>query len=196
VPTLRDPADETNDLGRKIIAWRHIQETIKQLSERLRKDLTGNTRVNFLAPLVGPIYTLHQAHRQKLTEYGHTLSGANNNSRPSLADIARSVREAESASSTPVVAETVGEAPAIPAEDGPAVDEVAAVARAVREGETSNEQSAREAEALDLAREANQNEKDGINPWLEEAAKESGPSETGQALSELLGGKQAEQREK
>lgn len=72
--TLRDPADETNDLGRKTVAWKHVRATWKLLLDQLRVDTQANTRASLLARLVGPAYTLQRARRKRLAEYGQSLT--------------------------------------------------------------------------------------------------------------------------
>ena len=67
--TLRDPADETNDLGRKTVAWKHVRATWKLLLDQLRVDTQANTRASLLARLVGTAYTLQRTQRKRLAEY-------------------------------------------------------------------------------------------------------------------------------
>lgn len=68
---LRDPADETNDLGRKSPSILHAQATLRQLTSGMISDLNKNTRPSLLAPLVGDVYAHSLPHRQKLAERGH-----------------------------------------------------------------------------------------------------------------------------
>ncbi|KAF2687926.1 hypothetical protein K458DRAFT_332404 [Lentithecium fluviatile CBS 122367] len=70
---LRDPADETNDLGRRAIAIKHVQTTFRHLDKKLTKDLTANTRHSFLKLFVGDIFTLNKARRQKLDAEGRKV---------------------------------------------------------------------------------------------------------------------------
>lgn len=199
--SLRDPADDTNDLGRKTVAWKHVRKTFERLAEGLRKDTKQNTRPSLLAPFVSNIYGLNQAHRKRLTEFGRRVATENGSSGLTLAGIAMKVREAEAATQdesvaasepqitlmTQEVAKSMEQPAASTAEGAPQVNELEAVTKAIREGELANEQSAQEAEALESAREASQEDmEDGINPWLKEV-EGSGPNETGQALLELLG---------
>ncbi|KAF2631421.1 hypothetical protein BU25DRAFT_407073 [Macroventuria anomochaeta] len=201
--TLRDPADETNDLGRKAIAWKHVQKTYRNLAERLRIDMAQNTRPSLLAWYVGPIYTLQQAHRKKLTEYGRSLATAGRKYPPvfytsaqlvktkaleadaraidrktpdlnELASIAREVRDGK----TEAVDEDAG---TMATPESPDFDELASIAQAIREGEAANKQSAREAEASDVAKE------DQVNPWMKDIVGEYSHKETGEAFSNLLG---------
>lgn len=168
--TLRDPADETNDLGRKAIAWKHIRKTFGSLSEKLQTDLAVNTRPSLLAPMVGPIYMLHQMHRKRLTEYGQSL--ANQNQTATLAPATGTVEQ---------VTRLTGQKPAH-------FKELAAIAQAIRDGELANAQLARDAEASNMTKAENQRTgEDVMSPCLEKTAGESGHKETGQTLAELLG---------
>lgn len=87
---IRDPADETNDLGRKGVAIKHFQATVTTLHTQLTRDLQTNTRASLLGPLVGPSYMLHKERRQKIGEYGKRLS---DEMKTNLAVNARLVRE-------------------------------------------------------------------------------------------------------
>jgi non-canonical poly(A) RNA polymerase PAPD5/7 len=87
---LRDPADATNDLGRRAIAIRHVQATFKALCYILDRDMRRNTRISLLAPLVGSSYMLYKERRHKLAEYGKRLS---DQMKKSLAVKARMIRE-------------------------------------------------------------------------------------------------------
>ncbi|CAO2654164.1 Nn.00g108970.m01.CDS01 [Neocucurbitaria sp. VM-36] len=71
--SLRDPADETNDLGRKGIAIKHVQATFRSLVRQLQHDSKINTRPSLLAPLVGSSYMLDKPRRLKLMRYGERL---------------------------------------------------------------------------------------------------------------------------
>ncbi|KAH4819838.1 hypothetical protein HBH61_030380 [Parastagonospora nodorum] len=87
---LRDPADPTNDLGRKAIAIKHVQKTLKALYYTLDRDVRMNTRISLLSTLIGPSYMLYKERRHKLAEYGKLLSDKN---KKRLAVQAREVRE-------------------------------------------------------------------------------------------------------
>jgi non-canonical poly(A) RNA polymerase PAPD5/7 len=89
---LRDPADETNDLGRKAAAIKHVQATFKQVCFDLNRDLAVNTRPSLLAPMVGTSYMLDYERRKKLRYYGHRLSSEMN---LSLAEKAKAIRDGE-----------------------------------------------------------------------------------------------------
>lgn len=89
---LRDPADITNDLGRKAIAIKHVQATFKKLCYDLDYAITVNTRPSLLAPLVGSSYMLNKARRDKLRLYGAKLS---TQFKASLAAKAKMVRDRE-----------------------------------------------------------------------------------------------------
>lgn len=89
---IRDPADETNDLGRKGIAIKHVQATFRHLCYNLDRDLAVNTRPSQLGPLVGNSYMLNKERRASLRHYGNTLSLQ---LQPSLAATANMVIERE-----------------------------------------------------------------------------------------------------
>jgi non-canonical poly(A) RNA polymerase PAPD5/7 len=89
---LRDPADETNDLGRRAIAIRHVQTTFKSLSHNLSRDMATNTRASLLGPLVGASYMLNKERRQKTQDYGRRLS---QQVHKTLAAKAKQVRESD-----------------------------------------------------------------------------------------------------
>jgi non-canonical poly(A) RNA polymerase PAPD5/7 len=92
--SLRDPADETNNLGRKATAIKHIQATTADLSQQLHRILKLNNRKSLLGPLVGPSYMLHRNRRSKLEQYG---IGLYTEMQASLAATARAIRETEDA---------------------------------------------------------------------------------------------------
>jgi non-canonical poly(A) RNA polymerase PAPD5/7 len=88
--SLRDPADETNDLGRQTIAIKHFQATVASLGRSLDRDLRINTRRSLLEPLVSPSYMLYKERRHELSEYGKRLS---NETKTKLAVNAKLLRE-------------------------------------------------------------------------------------------------------
>ncbi|USP75110.1 Terminal nucleotidyltransferase 4A [Curvularia clavata] len=90
--SLRDPADATNDLGRKGIAIKHVQATFSHLYDQLNRDIKANTRPSLLAPSVGPSYMLNLLRRQKLQRYGERLQ---RETQQTLAEKAKLVREAD-----------------------------------------------------------------------------------------------------
>lgn len=90
---LRDPADETNDLGRKAIAIKHAQATFKNLHRKLHHDMDVNTRPSLLAPLVGTSYMLNKQRRYELQGYGQRVADQHHKV---LALQAKMIREQES----------------------------------------------------------------------------------------------------
>jgi non-canonical poly(A) RNA polymerase PAPD5/7 len=90
--SLRDPADETNDLGRKGIAIKHVQVTFRDLSFQLEFDMRVNARPSILGPLVGTSYMHDYARRGKLREHGQKLL---QRMQKSLSAKAKAIREAE-----------------------------------------------------------------------------------------------------
>ncbi|KAF2495216.1 hypothetical protein BU16DRAFT_433172, partial [Lophium mytilinum] len=70
---LQDPADATNDVGKKGFAIKHIQATFAHLEKELRQSMQENTRPSLLAPLVGPAYILNRERRAVMEEYGASV---------------------------------------------------------------------------------------------------------------------------
>jgi non-canonical poly(A) RNA polymerase PAPD5/7 len=92
--SLRDPADATNDLGRKGIAIKHVQATLAEISGRLAGAVRHNTLQTMLSPLVDPVYMLNKENRLRLRNYGINLT---KNLDLSFASTAKAIREAEEA---------------------------------------------------------------------------------------------------
>jgi non-canonical poly(A) RNA polymerase PAPD5/7 len=92
--SLRDPADETNDLGRKALCIKHVQTTFAKLGADLARDVQINTRGSLLKELVGPSYLLHKQRRWKLRQFGYDML---EQSKTSLAEKAKMVRERRNA---------------------------------------------------------------------------------------------------
>ncbi|KAI4915093.1 hypothetical protein J4E90_005131 [Alternaria incomplexa] len=88
--SLRDPADETNDLGRKGIAIKHVQATFRDLHKNLLLDVKFNKRASILSPLVGASYMLQLERRRKLQNYGREWV---EREQKDLAKLAKEVRE-------------------------------------------------------------------------------------------------------
>ena len=180
--TLRDPADETNDLGRKTVAWKHVRATWKLLLDQLRVDTQANTRASLLARLVGPAYTLQRTQRKRLAEYGQ-----------SLAEAARHHNLARQRSLTGMEA-GVGAYPASADGQTSELDQLAAIAQTIRNGKSvasepvasgpvASESVASESELTVGTNE----EHEGWQPWLTDVAKKSDHKDTGDAFSGLLG---------
>ncbi|KAF9732961.1 hypothetical protein PMIN06_009864 [Paraphaeosphaeria minitans] len=68
--SLRDPADETNDLGRKATSILHAQATLRYLIASMIENLNANKRPSLLAEIVGEAYSRDRVRREKLTEHG------------------------------------------------------------------------------------------------------------------------------
>lgn len=180
--TLRDPADETNDLGRKTVAWKHVRATWKLLLDQLRVDTQANTRASLLARLVGPAYTLQRTQRKRLAEYGQ-----------SLAEAGRHHNLARQSSLTGMEA-GVGAYPASADGQTSDLDQLAAIAQTIRNGKSvasepvasgpvASESVASESELTVGTNE----EHEGWQPWLTDVAKKSDHKDTGDAFSGLLG---------
>jgi non-canonical poly(A) RNA polymerase PAPD5/7 len=77
---LQDPASPINDLGRKSNAIKHIQKTLKLMSNTLRRDMqqifVANEAgrlwrvVSLLEPQVGRCHEVYLARRKKVEEFG------------------------------------------------------------------------------------------------------------------------------
>ncbi|KAJ4992234.1 hypothetical protein SVAN01_02253 [Stagonosporopsis vannaccii] len=167
--TLRDPADQTNDLGRKIVAWKHLQQTFRAMLRDLRLKVSSNSSPSLLGSLVGPIFKLQQGHRRKLTDYGRSLAQAARQ----YTDADRQLQEQVDGA---VEKENAGSPP-------PTLGDLAAIARKIREGETANEQSCPGATLVDMTN----SEEDGLNPWLKDVSEMHEHKETEEAFSDLLG---------
>lgn len=89
---LRDPADPTNDLGRKAFAIKHVQSTIRSLYHGLVIAVKQNERPSLLDILVGVKPGLDKARRQKLRNAGREME---TQLAESLAAKAKRLREAE-----------------------------------------------------------------------------------------------------
>ncbi|KAF2993131.1 hypothetical protein E8E13_000536 [Curvularia kusanoi] len=159
--TIRDPADETNDLGRKAVAWKHIQATWKSLLTSLMRATEQNTCISLLGGLVGPIYIQQQAHRKILAAYGSSLAEAgkrlNTTSQGSPVDVDASL-------TVPKASE---------------VNELAAIAQAVRNGTVMPTHSSCEAEGDEG--------KGRVHRWLTEDAEVPQHKDTREAVSSMLG---------
>ena len=62
-------------MGRKCLAIKHLQATLKYLQRQLDDGLAKN-RYSILGPLVGPVYDMNQARRQVLKKQGESVSKA------------------------------------------------------------------------------------------------------------------------
>ncbi|KAJ4347296.1 uncharacterized protein N0V89_011236 [Didymosphaeria variabile] len=71
--TLRDPADETNDLGYKGSVILHLQYTLRHLTARMITNLNANNRPSLLAPLVGEVYGRDRHRREHLAAHGSRI---------------------------------------------------------------------------------------------------------------------------
>ncbi|KAF1848555.1 uncharacterized protein K460DRAFT_375402 [Cucurbitaria berberidis CBS 394.84] len=95
--SLRDPADETNNLGRRGIAIKHVQATFSLLLRRLRADMKANQRPSLLCPLVGHSYMLDYERRGRLQDYGRKVM---RQTQAGLAVKAKAIRDAEDKETT------------------------------------------------------------------------------------------------
>jgi DNA polymerase sigma len=67
---LQDPADRTNDLGRKAFAWRHIQATFLKARDTLLRDINAKDRPeSLLKALVGGCEEVFGPKREAAREY-------------------------------------------------------------------------------------------------------------------------------
>jgi DNA polymerase sigma len=80
LPSIQDPADESNDLGRKCSGWKHIQATFKEIYRRLDHRMRALQRskvnpkdVSVLLQAVGSAYPTYSSRREMQQEYGRRL---------------------------------------------------------------------------------------------------------------------------
>lgn len=166
--TLRDPADETNDLGRKTVAWKHIQATFRDLFTTLRTEMKQNSRVSLIANLVGPIYTLQQSERKRLTSYGRSLAEAGRQHVPTKWDQSTEAKGGAHIRSIN--------------RQSPDLEELAAIAQVIRDGRTVDTGSIYESV---IEGEMDKGE-DEARPWLVGLTETSDHEDTGNAFSSLL----------
>ena len=68
---LRDPANKTNDLGRKGRAIKHVLTTLGAVLASLNRQMHKNdANVSFLLDMVGPIHDVQRKRREKLENRG------------------------------------------------------------------------------------------------------------------------------
>jgi non-canonical poly(A) RNA polymerase PAPD5/7 len=208
---LRDPADETNDLGRRIVAWKHIKATFKSLSKMLRRDMETNSHHGLLGRFARSIYPLQLAHRERLRQYGRELSRAGREYTPSEI----SLEAAEIADAMTEDADAITEEQQFPDRTG--LDAIAksirkvgrpqvrvvktgwiptANAEAVSKAyEGANKQSVADAdkseqhaETLERAKEAAQiDDVQGVSTWLKDIEEASEHKQTGESFANILG---------
>ncbi|KAF2457514.1 hypothetical protein BDY21DRAFT_344053 [Lineolata rhizophorae] len=72
---MQDPADPTNDLGRKTFGIKHILATLARLRDDVKTRMQNDRKdtSSILAPLVGSSFGLFEGRRRKLVEYGQKL---------------------------------------------------------------------------------------------------------------------------
>lgn len=87
---LRDPADATNDLGRKGTCIKHVQATLKVACHGLRRSLYLDQKANtVLTPLLGPIVEMAGPVRKRLQNQGYLILAE------TVAETSRIIREQE-----------------------------------------------------------------------------------------------------
>lgn len=192
---LRDPADETNDLGRRIVAWKHVQQTFMFLATRLREDLQNNHCASLLASLVRVAYNRDERSlRKQLSDYGLALSEAG---KEAVGNAGSMTKDAYAVS---------GEPPSVDR------DELAAIALSIRKLRAPEKVARRvpykpaaDAEAVSWAYEEAQRQKrsttdietakvaakiddvHGVNTWLKDIEEASEHKQTGEAFANVLG---------
>ncbi len=67
---LQDPADATNDLGRKCYSIKHIKITFEHLLRRVLELIGEGKPASFLAPLVGTDFVKLARRRKILAAFG------------------------------------------------------------------------------------------------------------------------------
>jgi non-canonical poly(A) RNA polymerase PAPD5/7 len=71
---LQDPADSTNDLGRKGLCIKHVQATLAEVCKGLKTACDQNTKHSLLECIVGDIYWMNRQARGRLVSYGLDVS--------------------------------------------------------------------------------------------------------------------------
>lgn len=168
---LRDPADETNDLGRKFVAFKHAQMTFKRLESELNKDVGMNIKFNLLGNLVGPLYRLEQVLRSRLSVYGRSLIKAGR------------YHGSLSQNSSANVAAGAVYRPTLDFGQAPDLEQLATTAKQIRQGEIVDEHKARAVKGQDKTEGGGSN----VHTWLSEVGDIPDHRETGEAFSNLLG---------
>lgn len=143
--------------------------TLRAMLRSLRSGVVHNTRKSLLAPLVGPVYMLQRGHREKLSEYGSSL--------------AQAARQYEAVDNVSQAQQLVGRKIREAALQAPALADLAATARLIRENDSTGNQSDRQAGALGNVK----GEEDGLNPWLNDIEGITQHKETREAFCNLLG---------
>ncbi|OAL51908.1 hypothetical protein IQ07DRAFT_564417 [Pyrenochaeta sp. DS3sAY3a] len=97
--SLRDPADRTNDLGRKGITIKHLQRTFKSLYTSLYNGVKLNNTPSVLGPLVEASYRINHSRRRTLRKYGKSLANQENSGEkaPGVDNTASMIREDDEA---------------------------------------------------------------------------------------------------
>ncbi|KAF2012174.1 hypothetical protein BU24DRAFT_453623 [Aaosphaeria arxii CBS 175.79] len=72
---LRDPADPTNDLGRRATLIKHFQATCQGLYVSMRRRLETNGDDSLTSPLVGAVHVLNADRRARLLSAGYWANG-------------------------------------------------------------------------------------------------------------------------
>lgn len=89
---LRDPADATNDLGRKGVSILHVQTTFQSLVDTIVKEVKENVRPSLMTPLVGDVYARNRQRRDRLFRRGF---GIQRRAQAEYAKAAKKIREGE-----------------------------------------------------------------------------------------------------
>ena len=186
---LRDPADETNDLGRRIVAWKHVQRTFQYLSRRLYKDLENNQRASLLASLVRIVYNQDERRlRKQLSDYGLSLFEAGRdaveNTGPMTEDAYAMSGESSSADRAELeaIARSIRKSKVrkIPVYNGLTAD-AETVSQAYEEAQKQSVvdiEAAKEAAKIDDVQ--------GVNTWLKDIEEASEHKQTGEAFANVL----------
>lgn len=87
--SLRDPADKTNDLGRKGTSILHLQATLRDLTSKLIESIKVNNKPSLLLSLVGEVYPRHRQRRAQLAKHGKQIENLVQSSLSAAAEDAR-----------------------------------------------------------------------------------------------------------
>ncbi|KAF2807929.1 uncharacterized protein BDZ99DRAFT_464826 [Mytilinidion resinicola] len=173
---LQDPADATNDVGKKGFAIKHIQATFAHLEKELRTAMKENTRPSLLGPVVGPAYILNKERRATMEEYGASIGplpeqAAEEAERAPPAEMTiEEFREEYPLPNNPLMHLSLGEVEGIEKEAPAATEQSAEEPQDVVEQEAESASEVIEKEAPDASEQVAEETPDVVEPTAESAS--------------------------